>query len=138
MGNEFERLTENGIVIEDNEEEATYGDIVEDTLDDVANDTRCKFLRGRRGHPEELLGFIRFLHVASCKSVIYMSCKYFFELIVRLYSVQTLLRTCLISLCHLDTEISFYYSHFHSTSRSLQISKFLLKMLVFMEAIIVK
>jgi len=41
MGNEFERLTENGIVIGDNEEEATYGDIVEDTLDDAANDTSC-------------------------------------------------------------------------------------------------
>ena len=70
MGNEFERLTENGIVIEDNEEEATYGVIVEDTLDDVANDTKCKFLRGRRGHSEELLGYIRSLRDASCKSVI--------------------------------------------------------------------
>ena len=41
MGNEFERLTEKGIVIEDNEEEAMYGHIVEDTLDNAVNYTSC-------------------------------------------------------------------------------------------------
>ena len=37
----FEKLTENGNVIGDNEDEAAYGDFVEDMLDDAASETSC-------------------------------------------------------------------------------------------------
>ena len=42
MGNEFERLTENGIVIGDNEEEATYGEELDEDWSDCLLVFECR------------------------------------------------------------------------------------------------